>query len=156
MNKILLGTGLTIALRIALVRTLLIKLRRDVRALGAGDYKPLLRGYAEDAVLHFNDGDHRWSGNHVGRESIEKFLQSFVAAGLHGEILEAFVGGWPWDMTILVRFDDVSDLGGEQLYANRTILMCRTRWGKIVKQEDFYEDTERIKTFDRRLTDLGA
>jgi hypothetical protein len=38
-------------------------------------------------------------------------------------------------------FDDASDIDGEHLYANRTVLMCRTRWGKVVRQEDFYEDT---------------
>lgn len=155
MNKILFGIGLTFSLRITLVRLLLVKLRRDVRALGAGDYRPLLRGYAEDAVLHFIDGDHRWSGDHVGRDGIEKFLQSFVAAGLHGEILEAFVRGWRWNMTIVVRFDDVSGLDGERLDSNRPVLMCRTRWGKIVEQEDFYEDTARIEAFDQRLTKLG-
>ena len=46
-----------VLLRIALHRVLLIKLRRDVAALNAGNHRPLLAGYAKDAVLVFTEGD---------------------------------------------------------------------------------------------------
>jgi hypothetical protein len=32
----------------------------------------------------------------------------------------------------------------------------RTRWGKVVDQEDFYADTSSIVAFDRTLTELGV
>jgi ketosteroid isomerase-like protein len=45
---------------------------------------------------------------------------------------------------------------GGRIYENRTVLVLRTRWGKIVEQEDFYIDTGRIPAFDRRkLAELG-
>ncbi|MCW2751896.1 MAG: hypothetical protein JWR83_3006 [Aeromicrobium sp.] len=75
---ILIGIVLIVVLRIVLIRLMLIKLRHDVAALNAGDHKPLLAGYAKDAVIVFNDADHRWAGNHVGREAIGSFLANFV------------------------------------------------------------------------------
>jgi len=138
-------------------RALLLKLRHDVEALNRGNIAPLLRGYARDAVLLFNDGDHRWAGEHRGREAIAAFLENFVGAGPQGEITEAFFAGAPWRMTIVVRFDDhANGPGGDEIYANRTVLLARTRWGRIVRQEDFYEDTERIGALDARLRELGV
>ncbi len=153
---ILIGFVLLVAFRVAVIRLLLVKLRRDVSALNAGDHLPLLSGYAKDAVIEFNDGDHRWSGNHVGRAAIESFLANFVHYGIKGEITDIWIGGWPWKLTILVTFDDHADApGGSRIYENRTVLLCRTRWGKIVHQQDFYGDTVRMLAFDKKLTELG-
>ena len=59
-------------------------------------------------------------------------------------------------MTLIVRFDDWAEApSGEQIYANRTMLLARTRWGRIVEQEDFYEDTGRILELERRLWRAG-
>jgi ketosteroid isomerase-like protein len=151
-----LGALSAIAARKAMGAVLLAKLRHDVRALNAGDYGPLLAGYAEDAVLQFNEGKHRWAGEHRGKPAIERFFQDFVAAGIQGEVVESFFAGPPWRMSLIVRFDDEARApDGEQIYSNRTFLLARTRWGKIVSQQDFYEDTERIGVLDERLTELG-
>ncbi len=151
-----LGFGILVCLRIALRRAVLAKLRRDVAALGRGDHRPLLKGYAEDAVLVFTEGDHRWSGTHRGREEIGAFLEGFVQCGLEGEITDLWMGGRPWALTVLVGFDDhADDAEGRRVYENHTILKCRTRWGKIVHQEDFYFDTVRMVAFDRNLTARG-
>ena len=156
---ILIGFFLLILLRIALVRLLLVKLRRDVAALNAGNHRPLLAGYAKNAVLEFNDTIPRWAGNrgrHEGRDAIDTFLADFVRYGIQGEILQAWVGGWLWSMTILVRFDDhADDESGNRVYENCTVLLCRTRWGKIVHQEDYYYDTVRMRAFDENLTSRG-
>jgi hypothetical protein len=34
-------------------------------------------------------------------------------------------------------------------------MVVKTRWGRIVRHEDFYADTARIEAFDRRLDALG-
>ena len=158
-TRLLAGAAGAVAVPLArglALRLLLAKLRRDVRALNAGDYRPLLSGYADDAVLRFNEGDHRWAGEHRGKAAIERFLRDFVAAGVQGEITELFVAGSPWRMTLIVRFDDYANApGGEQIYRNRTALVVRARWGRIVSQEDFYEDTERIGALETRLNELG-
>lgn len=60
-------------------------------------------------------------------------------------------------MTLLARFDDRA-LGpdGAVIYRNRTVLLVRTKWGKIIEQEDYYEDTARIGDFDMRLREIEA
>jgi ketosteroid isomerase-like protein len=137
-------------------RVLLTKVRRDVRALNHGDYGPLLSGYAKDAVLLFPEGEHRWSGPHRGRASIEQFLREFTAAGVQGDVRELFIGGPLSRLTVLIRFDD-SARGpqGERLYENRAVLLLRTRWGKIERHEDYFADTARIAQFEERLNALG-
>jgi ketosteroid isomerase-like protein len=151
------GVSGALLARAALIRVLLFKLRRDVASLNAGDHGPLLAGYAEDAVLHFNEGPHRWSGEHRGKAKIDRFLRDFTRAGINGELRALWIGGPPWAMTLVVRFDDWAEgPGGEQLYANRTLLLARTRWGRIVEQQDFYEDTSRILVLEERLRELGV
>jgi ketosteroid isomerase-like protein len=157
MSKLLAGAAAALAGRALFVRALRFKFERDLSKLNAGDYRPLLSGYADDAVLAFNDGDHRWAGEHHGKAAIERFLRDFTAAGLQGELRGLQVAGPPWDMTVWARFDDQARApDGEVLYRNRVAMVIRTRWGKIVRHEDFYEDTGRIETLERRLSERGV
>ena len=151
----LLGFAAAFGARALMHRLLLAQFRRNLADLNGGDYGPLLANYAEDAVLHFNDGPHRWAGEHRGKAAIERFLQEFVGAGLKGEILGLWTGGPPWAMTMAVRFDDEARAGGERLYANRVAMVISTRWGKIVEQQDFYEDSGRILGFEQALREHG-
>ncbi len=151
------GAALAILSRALVPRLLMIKFERDVRRLNAGDHSGLLKVYADDAVLHFTEGDHRWSGDWVGRANIERFLRNFTAAKVQGEIKQVSLSGLPWALTLMARFDDHADgPDGTRLYENRTVLVLRTRWGKVVDHEDFYTDTGRIAAFDRKLTELGV
>jgi ketosteroid isomerase-like protein len=154
--SVLVGAAGAIAGRALLPHLFLLKLRHDVRRLNAGDHRPLLSGYADDAVLHFHEGPHRWSGEHRGKAAIERFLRDFTAAGLKGELSTVWVGGPPWAFTLVARFDDrASGPDGEELYANRVAIVVRTRWGKIVEHEDFYADTGRIVALEEKLRALG-
>ncbi len=138
-------------------RALLFRFGRCLRALNAGDYRPLLAAYAEDAVLRFHEGPHRWSGEHRGRAQIERFLQEFTRAGVRGEIGEVWMSGPPWALTLVARFDDGAlDPSGRRIYANRAVLLLRTRFGRVVEQEDFYADTGAILEFERSLGELGV
>src|ERR1700733_5131068 len=130
-RSMLLGAGAAIAGRALLPHVALLKLRRDVRALNAGDYRPLLAGYADDAVLRFNNGPPRWSGEHHGKPAIERFLQNFTAAGIRGELTDIWIAGPPWALTMAARFNDAASTpDGDELYANRVAMVVRTRWGK--------------------------
>jgi ketosteroid isomerase-like protein len=137
-------------------RVLLMKFRNEVRALNGGNFLPLLSNYAPEAVLRFNQGPHRWAGEHRGKAAIERFLRNFVGAGLQGEITELFVAGPPWRLTLVARFDDHAESpDGDVVHSNRAVLLVRTRWGRIVEHEDFYEDTGRVAEFEARLSALG-
>ncbi len=154
---IVVGVALLLALRGLFIQLLLVKFRRDVATLNKGDFKPLLKSYAKDAVLVFSDAEHRWTGTHRGRAEIEAFLTEFVRANIQGTIQKVYLGGWLWNMTMVARFDDEAFAPGttEKIYENRTVFVINTRWGKIVRQEDFYVDTVRMLAFDKRLTALG-
>jgi ketosteroid isomerase-like protein len=151
------GAGGVLAARALLSHVLLCKLRRDVHALNAGDERRVLSNYAQNAVLRFNEGEHRWAGEHRGKAAIAVFLQNYVGAGLQGDIRELFVAGPLWRLTLLARFDDYAhDRAGTEIYRNRTVLLARTRWGHIVCHEDFYEDTQRLVALETRLSELGV
>jgi ketosteroid isomerase-like protein len=157
MTKLLAGAAAALAGRALVLRALRVKFGRDLAKLNAGDYAPLLSAYADDAVLAFNDGDHRWAGEHRGKAAIERFLQDFTAAGLQGELVDVQMGGPPWALTLWTRFDDRALApDGELLYRNRVAMVIRTRWGRIVRHEDFYEDTGRIEALERRLSERGV
>ncbi len=151
------GAALATAASATLPRLLQAKFTGDVRRLNAGDASTLLRAYADEAVLHFHDGDHRWAGDWVGRADIGRFLENYTRARIQGEIRQIAVSGPPWALTMWVRFDDHADgPDGSRLYDNRTVLVLRTRWGRVVEHEDFYADTEAITALDRRLAALGV
>jgi ketosteroid isomerase-like protein len=156
-RSMVLGAGAAVALRGLAPHLVLLKLRRDVRRLNDGDYGPVLSGFAENAVLRFNEGPHRWSGEHRGKPAIERFLKNFTAAGMRGEVSQVWVAGPPWALTLAVRFDDRAIApDGEELYANRVAITVRTKWGRIVEQDDFYADTTRIAAFEEKLRRLGV
>lgn len=128
-------------------------IRRNARALGQGNLRPLLAGYADDAVLIF-PGQSSWGGEHRGKAAIEAFLRRFVDVGLVGEVHDILVNGPPWRTTVCVLFTDrMNDEAGKLVYENRAVLFARVVWGKIVYQEDF-EDTHKVEAFDGYLAAL--
>lgn len=156
MKGFIVGFSLAVAGRAFFPQLLLRKFTKDVERLNAGDYSSLLAAYSDQSVLHFNHGPHRWSGDWVGKTGIERFLQNFTAAHVQGKIGQIAISGPPWALTIWARFDDHADApDGTRIYENRTALVLRTRWGKIVEHDDFYADTAPIIALDTKLTELG-
>ena len=156
LSNVLAGAVLALGARALLPRVLMLKFSGDVAKLNAGDHGALLDAYAEDFVLHFNEGPHRWSGDWLGKAGMDRFLQNFTAAGIQGEIRQVATSGPLWAMTLWARFDDHADApDGTRIYENTTVLVLRTRWGKIVDQQDFFVDTARLVDFDRKLGELG-
>jgi hypothetical protein len=151
-----LGSAGALAPRV-LLRRILLRLRRDLSAINAGDHRPLLSGYSHNAVVRFTDGDHRCAGEHRGREAIDASCRNFVAAGMQDEIRELFLHGPPWRLTLIVRFDDhAAGPGGEALYSNRIVLLHPKPIGTHRGARGLYEDTERIRTFEERLQELDV
>jgi ketosteroid isomerase-like protein len=125
-------------------------IRRSIDRMNAGDIKPLVASFADDAKLIFPGGS-SWAGEYRGREQIEAFLARFVRVGLQGAADEVIVKGPPWNTTICVRFrDEAHAPDGAVVYSNRAVLFLKAVWGKIVSQED-YIDTEKVSAFDEYL-----
>lgn len=155
-SSFLAGGAVAMGARALLGPVLRLKFARDIRRLNAGDYSGLLSAYADDAVLRFNTGPHRFSGVWTGKHEIERFLQNFAAAGVVGEIKAIATSGPPWAMTLWARFDDEVVVDGASLYANRSTIVLRTRWGKVVDHEDFWVDTAPIERLERALVERGV
>lgn len=156
-RDVMVGAGLAAGAQAALPHLLKRKFDRDVAALNDGRHAALLGAYAEDAVLRFNPGEHRWAGDWVGRAQIDRFLQNYTGARVQGQIRQIVTSGPPWALTMWVRFDDHADApDGRRLYENQTVLVLRTRWGKVVEQQDFYVDTAGIVALDHSLAELGV
>jgi ketosteroid isomerase-like protein len=130
-------------------------IRRSVRRINAGDIRPTLNSFADDATLVF-PGDHSWGGEYKGKPAIEGFLRRFVGAGLQIVPEEIVVAGLPWNTRVCMRFtNEARDPdSGAVVYANRGIIYARAVWGKITYQED-YEDTQRVVEFDSYLAARG-
>ncbi len=157
LGGLLAGAAVALGARALLPRLVKLKFERDIERLNAGEHEPLLSGYAEDAVLHFNDGAHRWAGEHRGRDAIERFLRDYTAAGLQGELGDVWMSGPPWALKVVASFHDWADgADGERLYENRVSIVIHTSWGRVVEQWDYYEDTGRILELDRRLDERGV
>ncbi|MGB7051211.1 MAG: nuclear transport factor 2 family protein [Acidimicrobiales bacterium] len=139
--------------------------RRNIRALNDGDYRPALAMFGEGAELTF-PGDNSWARQfrapqpgrepfptHRGRDQIETFLRAYVDNRIQMEVEDILVNGPPWSTRIAVRSHVwIQGRDGRDLYTNRAVLMVRSSWGKIRSQED-YEDCERAAALDRHLAE---
>lgn len=135
----------------------------NIKRLNAGEYEPALAMFAPDATLAF-PGDNSWSrqfrapqrgrtsfATHRGRAEIEQFLVRYVGLGIQMEVEDILVNGPPWNTrAAAVVNHGIQDGDGNEIYANRAVLLVRAKWGKIQDQED-YEDTEPVAGLDRRL-----
>jgi ketosteroid isomerase-like protein len=130
-------------------------IRRGVRAINDGDYRPTLARLADDAVVHF-PGEHPWAGEYRGKAAIEGFLKRFVEANIQLRPQEIVVDGWPWNTRVCMRFTNEArdPYTGDVVYANRGVIYARAAWGKIRLQEE-YEDTQAVVAFDKHLAARG-
>jgi len=127
---------------------------RQLALLRAGDYRPLLRLYADDVRFVF-PGDSTWSGEVLGREAMGQWLDRLVRAGLQNFAEQVIVSGPPWNMALAMRgWDYVKEPDGRVVYENRYVLWGRMRWGRI-KEYEAYEDTLKVRALDDYLADHG-
>lgn len=150
------GAAAAVAGRSAMAAMVRRRFARGTRDIARGDRSTMLAAYAEDAVIHFHPGTHRFGGDWVGKKAIDRFLQNLVAVRLQGEFQQLTVIGPPWAMNVWVHLRFSSDAeDGTRLYENSTVLLLRTRWGKVVEQHDFYRDSEPLNSFETLLTERG-
>jgi ketosteroid isomerase-like protein len=71
--------------------------------------------------------------------------------GMQIVVEDVLVNGPPWKMRAAARVrhwvPGADGAGGADAYNNRAMLVVNTRWGKVVRQED-YEDTVRVLAYD--------
>jgi hypothetical protein len=140
--------------------------RRNIRHVNEGNYRPALAMFHDEATLAF-PGDNSWANQHRrtekgrdafathrGRAEIEAFLRRYVEAGIHMVVDDVLVNGPPWNTRVAVRVHHwVPGSVETDRYNNRAVLFVSSAWGRIRAQED-YEDTERVASFDHATRSL--
>ena|SRR6266700_3876679 len=140
-------------------------IRRNIRLLSEGQYKPTLAMFTDDAAVTF-PGQNRWSrehrtlrrgrsafATHRGRDEIESFLQHLVDHGIQMQVEDILVNGPPWNTRAAVRVHEwIPGADGNDIYANRGVITVHVVWGKIRSQEDYF-DTELLSALLDRVAD---
>jgi hypothetical protein len=148
--------------------TVRMLIRHSIRELNEGRYRFALTMFAGDAELTF-PGDNTWSRQyrplgpgrdawptHRGKDEIEGFLRRYVDHHIFMVVDDVLVNGPPWNTRVAVRVHHwIAGPDGTDVYCNRAVLMFRSAWGKIREEED-YEDTERVAAFDERMAASAA
>lgn len=150
------GAALALTARAAYGAAVRAILKHNVARLMDGDPAPLLRLYHPDVVMTF-PGDHSWGATYRGRDEVAAFLRRFLDAGLRGQLGAIWVDGPPWATRIALEFSDHAHdpATGERIYANDAVLVLRTRFGRVVREE-LYEDTQKVAAFDAALADRAS
>lgn len=130
-------------------------LKRNMAAISAGDYQPLLRFDAKDIRFRF-PGSSSWATELHGKDELERWLRRFVDAGLQIQPDEVIAQGPPWNVTLCVRgTDHLKDAEGATVYENRYVIWGRMAWG-LLKEYEVYEDTEKSAALDAYLASREA
>ena len=75
-------------------------------------------------------------------------MQRYRESGIHMVVEDIFVNGPPWNTRAAASVHHwIKGPHGQGVFANRAVLSVNTRWGRIVRQED-YEDTQRVAAYD--------
>ena len=125
-------------------------LSRNMARVREGDYRPMVRLYADDVRFRF-PGDSSWAADIEGKDELERWLDRFVHTGLQIYADEVIVQGPPWKTTLCVRGTDLLKTPeGETVYENRYVIWGRMAWGRL-KEYEVYEDTQRTAALDGYL-----
>jgi ketosteroid isomerase-like protein len=108
-----------------------------------GDFEALSRMFAKDAVFEFQ-GDTPFGGERRGREAIRAWFDQVGRefGRLRLTMGDVAVSGPPWNVQVIVRFNDAYELISGDTLTNHGFQFLRIAWGKVKE--------------DRILVDLGA
>jgi hypothetical protein len=125
-------------------------LRRNLRAMKAGDPGPTFATYAEDVRFVF-PGRNSWTTDIRGREELERWVRRFVDTGLQLDPEQVLVSGPPWNTTMCLRYTDrYTAPDGSVPYENQGVIYGKIAWGKL-KYYEVCEDTNKVDDFDAYL-----
>lgn len=111
--------------------------RRNVQklfeALGRGDVDYAVAGMAH-RFEHIFPGNHTLGGTRHTPAGIRHWLERLmrVLPGLHFQIKNMAVSGWPWHTTVVVEWRDFATLVDGSPYVNDGAHAIQIRWGKVV------------------------
>jgi ketosteroid isomerase-like protein len=131
------------------------KARGTFDNLSAGDWRAALGDVAPD-VHHVFPGDNALGGERHSREAMERWFERvFVLfSGLHFEVKQIAVKGWPWDMWVAVEWIDRAEPRDGVPYENEGAHWIRLQRGKATYIHA-YLDAEKVTATCERLAAAG-
>lgn len=129
-------------------------IRRSFRRLGEGDHEALVRQMAP-GVEHFFPGDHALGGTRRGVGDMRRWLRrlSSLFPGLHFEIREVFVKGWPWRTVAAVEWVDRAWLPTGEPFVNDGVHVLHLCWGRVVRFRAYTDGQLVANTLERLARD---
>jgi ketosteroid isomerase-like protein len=120
------------------------RIRQSFDQVNDTDWDALLGSIAPD-VHHRFLGAHATGGERRDRETLRRLFERLgrVLPGLHLEINEIWVKGWPWHTTVFVQWDGRATLLNGGPYTQHAIHVITLRWGKI-HSLDVFEDSQAV------------
>lgn len=87
-------------------------------------------------------------GERTGRDAVARWLGRVGRLGkqLHIKVGDVWVSGWPWNTTVIVRWDSVDPsviMSDGSTYMNHGVHIIRMKWGKVY-DIDVNEDSQRV------------
>jgi ketosteroid isomerase-like protein len=129
------------------------RLRAIFAEIGRGNAEPMLRALGPDFVYRF-EGDTALGGERRTVAAMRLWWERLyrVFPGLHFEIRDVLVKGWPWDTRVATYLRFKARLANGQPYENDVVQMLRMRWGRVTRVHTI-EDSLRCA---RTLADIAA
>jgi len=134
---------------------------REVRgvwkALDAGDYEPVLKGFAREFRYENIAADHALGGTFTTREQMaQHFALMFrVFPDLHFTVRNILVSGWPGATSVIVDVGIAGTLADGTPYENELVQQMTLRWGKVTEVRALLDNVRARAALDR-LAETGV
>jgi ketosteroid isomerase-like protein len=136
----------------AIVKRLAVK---SFESLTRGDYESVLKSISP-RITHTFSGQHALGGTRHSVGAMRAWFERLyrLSPGLHFEIQNVAVSGWPWATTVAVEWIDRATPADGSPYVNEGVHVIKMRWGKVVYLHA-YLDTQRTIALCDRLAAYG-
>lgn len=133
------------------------QVRRVWDALNAGDYEPVLKGFARRFRYENVAADHAFGGTFTTRAQMaEHFRLLFrLLPDIRFRVDDVLVRGWPGRTTVLVDVAIAASLPDGARYENHLVQHMVLRWGKVAEVRALIDNVRAQAAIDR-LTQAGA
>ena len=132
------------------------KIKGTFREINQGNAQPMLDALADQFVYVFH-GQHALGGRRTSRDAMRQWWERVfrLLPGIHVDVHEIVVGGWPWDTHVAVKCVVRGNLPNGDLYSNTAFQFMSMKWGRITRIETM-EDTQLLEQALQVVAESGC
>lgn len=117
--------------------------------ISRGELRLALLLVARDALFVF-PGQSSFGGEQHGKPAIAAWMRRFASLQPRFTVRDAAAAGPPWNLRILMRFDDGMVAPNGYVYENAGMEYLVVRWG-LIREIHVFLDTEKVAALDAQL-----